>query len=314
VWPLTTYAQPPARVRRIGFLSGGSRPLSLVSSPLGAFARGMTELGYVEGRDFVMEWRFADGRYELLHALADELVDSKVDVIVLGTPLAVRAAQQATSTIPIVMAVSVDPVGNGQIASLARPGGNTTGLASAQDDSAPKLIDLLTMAVTDSKRFGIFVNPKNRGHPPLLQIVQAAGQKAGVQLVPMKINGPADIANALSTQTGERIGGLIVLSDSFFSTYRVRIAQAALKGRMPTIFTQREYVDVGGLMSYGESLADFFRRSASYVDRIFKGAKPADLPVEQPTRFFLVINLKTAKALNIDIPPKLLALAGDVIE
>jgi putative ABC transport system substrate-binding protein len=297
--PLATYAQPPARIRRIGFLSGGSRPLSLVSNPLGAFVRGMNDLGYVEGRDFVMAWRFADGRYELLRSLARELVDSNVDVIVLGTPLAVEPAQQATSTIPIVMAVSVDPVGNDRI---------------AQDDSAPKLLDLLMMAVSGAKRFGIFVNPNNRGHAVLLQIVQAAAFKAGVQLVPMKISTPADITNAFAVQTGERIGGLIVLSDSFFSSNRTRIAQAALKGRTPTIFTQREYVEVGGLMSYGESLADFFKRSASYVDRIFKGAKPADLPVEQPTRFFLVINLKTAKALSIEIPPKLLALADDVIE
>jgi putative tryptophan/tyrosine transport system substrate-binding protein len=311
-WPVVARAQLIGKVRRVGFLSGASR--TAVADVIAGFPQGMRELGYVEKRDFIMEWRFADGRYERFPELAAELVRLNVDVIVLGTPAAVRAAQQATNSIPIIMGYSTDPVGNGFIASLAHPGGNTTGLASSLDEIISKQLELMVTAVPNLTRIGHLSNPENPNHIPVLTTVQASAQRAGLTLVPFEARNGQEIENAFALFTRERAGAVVVVPDAFFNTQRQQIAKLALSERLPTTFSQREYVAAGGLMGYGEKLFDFFRRAATFVDKIFKGAKPADLPVEQPTRFYLTINLTTAKALGLTIPETLLATADEVIQ
>jgi putative ABC transport system substrate-binding protein len=311
--PLRASAQTPDKIWRIGFLAGSSRKNVVDAGLAGAFIQGMRELGYTEGKNFVIEWRFADGQYDVFPKLAAELVGLKVDVIVLGTPAAVRPTQQATSTIPIVMGYSVDPVGSGFVASLARPGGNTTGLASSLDESVPKQMELLVAAVPGLARVGLISNPGNR-HASALSAAEAAARTAGLALVSVDATNPQQLADAFSTLVRERVGAVIILSDAFFNTQRSQLAEFALSARLPTLFSQRQYVADGGLMSYGEGLSEFFRRAASYVDKLIKGAKVAELPVEQPTRFLLVINLKTAKALGIEMPLTLLSRADEVIE
>jgi putative tryptophan/tyrosine transport system substrate-binding protein len=313
-WPLAARAQQPSKVWRIGFIAGASRPASLEVSQFGGFQQGMREHGYIEGKDFVMEWRFADAKPERYSEFAAEFVRSKVDVIVIGTPAAVRTVQQATSTTPIVMGYSVDPVGNGFVASLARPGGNTTGLSSSQDDATPKQGELLTTAVPSLSRVGLLANPDSPNFDPVLKNVRTAVQKVGLVLVPVEMRSPQEVPSAFATMARERVGAVMVMSDALTVMQRNQIAELALKDRLPTIFPLREYVVAGGLMAYGENIRDFFLRAALYVDKILKGAKPTDLPIEQPTRFFLTINLKTAKALGLDVPPMLLARADEVIE
>ena len=311
-WPFVSGAQQPGKVWRVGFISGASRAAIF---PISAgFPQGMRELGHVEGKDFTIEWRFADGSYERFPDTATELVKLKVDVIVLATPVAVRPVQQATATIPIVMVYSTDPVGNGFVASLARPGGNTTGLASSLDDVIPKQMELLATAVPNLSRIGLLSNSGNPNTFPVLKGAQAAAQKAGFVLVSVEAGNPEELENAFATLTSERVGAVVVMSDAFFSSQRQRIVDLALSGQLPTIFAQREYAQSGGMMSYGESLFEFHRRAASFVDKIFKGANPADLPIEQPTRFNLVINRKTADMLGITIPPQLYIFADEVIE
>ena len=273
----------------------------------------MRELGHVEGKDFTIEWRFADGSYERFPDIATELVKLKVDVIVLATPVAVRPVQQATATIPIVMVYSTDPVGNGFVASLARPGGNTTGLASSLDDVIPKQMELLATAVPNLSRIGLLSNSGNPNTFPVLKGAQAAAQKAGFVLVSVEAGNPEELENAFATLTSERVGAVVDVR-RVFQSQRQRIVDLALSGQLPTIFAQREYAQSGGMMSYGESLFEFHRRAASFVDKIFKGANPADLPIEQPTRFNLVINRKTADMLGITIPPQLYIFADEVIE
>jgi putative tryptophan/tyrosine transport system substrate-binding protein len=313
-WPLAAGAQQPGRVWRIGFIAGGERPVSIEAGFYGGFLQGMRELGYVEGKDIVIEWRFAEGRYELLPGLAAEIVRLKVDVIVSAANEGHPVVQRATGTIPIVMTASVDPVGRGIIASLARPGGNITGLASSNDDSAPKQLELLATAVPNVARVGVLVNPRNGGSLAVLKSVQAAGQQARLSIIPVEASNVREVESGFATLTRERVGVLLATPDAFFNAQRQRITELALTHRLPTMFSRREFVDVGGMMSYGESLAEFYRRSATYVDKIFKGAKPADLPVEQPTRFHLVINRKTAAALGVTIPPVLYIFADEVIE
>lgn len=288
--PLAARAQQAGKVWRIGFISGASR--ATVSEILDGFPQGMRELGYAEGKDFTIEWRFADGIYERFPGIAAELVRLKVDVIVLGTPAAVRPVQQATATIPIVMGYSTDPVGNGFVTNLARPGGHITGLASSLDDVIPKQMELLATAVPNLSRIGLLTNP----------------------LVSVEARDPGELDNAFATLISDRVGAVIVTSDGFFNSQRQRIVELALGGKLPTMFAQREYTQAGGLMSYGESLSEFFRRAASFVDKILKGAKPSDLPIEQPTLFKLVINRKTADALGVVIPPQLYIFADEVIE
>jgi putative ABC transport system substrate-binding protein len=275
--------------------------------------QGMRELGYAEGKNYLIDWRFADGQYDVFPKLAADLVGLKVDIIVTGTPGAIRAIQQATSTIPIVMAYSTDPVGSGLVASLARPGGNTTGLASSLDETVPKQMELIAAVVPGLTRIGIVSNPQNP-QASALSTAKVAARTAGLELISVNAKNSQELADAFATLVKERVGATIVLSDAYFNGERARITELALSNRMPTIFAQRQYVVAGGLMSYGEALAEFFRRSAFYVDKIIKGARPADLPVEQPTRFFLVINRKTTNALGLSISPSLLLGADEIIE
>ena len=238
-----------------------------------------------------------------------------VDVIVLATPAAVPAMRQATSTIPIVMGYSTDPVGNGFVASLARPGGNVTGLASSADDTSPKQLELLASVVPGMSRVGYLGNPGNsQSCCPCCRTRRAAASKLGITLVPVLAATRREIDDAFKNLAKERVQAMVVSSDAVFFTYMEKIAQLALDHRLPTMFVQREYVVAGGLMSYGENLKDFFARAAFFVDKIFKGAKPADLPIEQPTYFKLVINRKTADALGIAITPGLYVLADEIIE
>jgi putative tryptophan/tyrosine transport system substrate-binding protein len=314
-WPISVGAQQPPKVWRIGFLGGASRPNSFESSYYGAFLKRMHELGYVETKDFVMEWRFADGNYDRLLGLATELVQLKVDIIVTTLTLGAKAAQQATTTIPIVMAYSNDPVGNGVIASINRPGGNVTGLASSADDTTPKQLELLATVVPNLSRISVLMNPANfKTHAPMLKAAQISADILGLVALTAEARNLQELDAAFVEMTKQRAGAMMVIADSFFFLRQQRIAELALGARLPTMFPNRDYVEAGGLMSYGNSLAEFLRQAATYVDRIFKGAKPAELPVEQPTKFLLVVNLKTAKALGLEIPSKLLALADEVIE
>jgi putative ABC transport system substrate-binding protein len=311
-WPLTAHGQQSGKVWRIGLISGGSRASTF--NIVAGFPQGMRDLGYVEGKDFIMEYRFAEGNYERIPGVAAELIQSKVDIFVLATGAAIRPVQQATSTIPIIMGYSTDPVGNGFVASLARPGGNTTGLAASGDDTAPKQLELLTTIVLNLSRIGFLANPGNPNSSTLLASAQAAARIAGLVILPAEARNRADIQSAFATFAGERVGAIMVPADATFLVHRQRIAELAIQSRLPSMFVNREYVEAGGLMSYGENLKDFFRRAAIFVDKIFKGAKPGDLPVEQPTKFNLVINRKTADTLGVAIPPQLYIFADEVIE
>jgi putative ABC transport system substrate-binding protein len=262
----------------------------------------------------VIETRFADGKTGPLPDLAAELVRLKVDVIVAtGTPV-YQALQKATKIIPIVITVSADPVGEGFAASLARPGGNITGLSSANLDLTAKHLELLMTAVPRLSRVAVLINPAHRGHPARLKIIQAAALKTGMQVLPVDAPTPDGIERGFASMSRERAQAVIILGDSFFDQQERQITALALKHRLPSIFVVRDYVEAGGLMSYGQNLADNYRRAATYVDKILKGAKPGDLPIEQPTKFELVVNLKTAKALGIRIPNSILVRADKVIE
>jgi putative ABC transport system substrate-binding protein len=313
-WPISVGAQQAPKVRRIGLLGGAGRPNSFESSYYGAFLKRMYELGYVENKDFVMEWRFADGNYDHLVGLATELAQLKVDVIVTTLTLGAKIAQQATKIIPIVMAYSNDPVGNGVIAGINRPGGNITGLASSADDTTPKQLELLATVVPNLSRISVLMNPSNFNHAPMLKAAQISADTLGLVSLPAEARNVQELDAAFVEMTKQRAGALMVIADSFFVLRRQRIAELALRARLPTMFPNRDSVDGGGLMSYGNSLAEFFRQAATYVDRILKGAKPAELPVEQPTKFLLVVNLNPAKALGLEVPPTLLARADEVIE
>jgi putative ABC transport system substrate-binding protein len=309
-WPLAARAQQAGKVWRIGILVGQQRQDKLAQYD--AFVQGMRELGYVEGKDFVSELRLAEGRYERLPDLAAELVALKVDVLITGLSPAVRALQRATRTIPIVFASVTDPVGQGFVASLAHPGGNTTGLAGSYDDTSPKRLELLAAVVPGASRIGILHNPDNQA--ATVRSAQAAAQKAGLSLIMIEARDAQGIESAFAGFEREGVQGVMVEGDAVFLGERQRIAELALKSHIPTISPQLEHAAAGGLMSYGENLSDFFRRGASYVDRILKGAKPAGLPVEQPSRFHLVINRKTADALGLTIPPALYIFADEVLE
>ncbi len=312
--PLGTFAQQPGKVWRVGFLSPRRRPASLDSDYYGAFPRRMSELGYVEGRNLIIEWRFADGEYERLPGMAAELVQLKVDVIMaLGPPGAI-AAQKATTTIPIVIVVSTDPVGVGLVKSLAQPGGNITGLSNLAGDLSSKHLEMLLTLVPKLSRVAVLVNPGNAAHARILMNVQAAAQKGGIKVLPVEAQTPQEIERAFSTMAREHAGAVIVVLDPLFIQQVLQIAEQATRHRLPSIFANREYAEVGGLMSYGQNQVDIYRRAAGYVDRILKGAKPSDLPVEQPTTLELFINRKTAKALGLAIPQSLLISANKVIE
>jgi putative ABC transport system substrate-binding protein len=312
VWPVAARAQQAGKVWRIGFLSAVSRESS--SSSYAALQQGMRDLGYVEGRDFVIEWRSVEGKYERFPEIVGELVRLKLDVIVTGVTAALPALQRATSAIPIVMAYSTDPVGNGLVESLVRPGGNITGLAGSSDDSSPKQLELLTTVVPSASRIGLLGNPDTETYSSVLKSAQDAARKVGLLVVPIEARNPQEIEKAFAALAKLRVSAIMIASDAIFFGQRQRIAELALNNRLPTMFSLREYAEAGGLMSYGENIADFFRHAAFYVDKILKGAKPGELPIEQPTRFKLVINRKTADALGVMIPPQLYIFADEVIE
>ena len=313
--PLSLVAQPQPKVRRIGFLATRSR--STVSNPdvyYDAFVQGMRDLGYVEGKNLVIEWRFADGKYERLAGLAAELVQMKPEVIVThGTP-GPQAMRQATSTIPIVTASAGDPVASGFAVSLTRPGGNITGLSLIAIDLSPKHFELLTIMVPRLSRVAVLANPGNSSHPAILKSLQTAAQQVGIKVLPMDARTPEEIERGFAMMKRERAEAVIVAADGFFVGQRRRIAELAAKNRTPSMYAFREHVGAGGLMSYGQNLTEHYRSAATYVDKILKGAKPGDLPFEQPTRIHLAINRKTAKALGLKIPQELLLRADEVIE
>jgi len=311
--PLLSFAQQ-GRVWRIGILVPRSRPASLESHFLGAFPPAMRELGYVEGKNLVIEWRFADGKYERLPALAVELVKLKVDVILGVGSAGVQAAQQTTASIPIVMASVIDPLSSGFVASLAHPGGNITGLSNMTSDLSPKHLEMLVKTVPNLSRVAVLLNPANPAHPAILRSVQTAAQRVGMTVLPAEARTGEQVVSALAAIAKQRAGAMILAIDAFFTQQARQIAELAVSNRLPSISAFREYAEAGGLMSYGQNLADNFRRAASYVDKILKGAKPGDLPVEQSTKFELVVNRKTARALGLTIPAGIMVLADRLIE
>jgi len=308
------FAQQQGKVWRVGFLS--QRHVDFVDSDYyyGPFRQGLRELGYVEGKNLVIEWRSAEGNNERLAGLAAELVNLKVDVIVTaGTP-AISAAQKATTAIPIVMGNIGDPVGSGFVKSLARPASNITGLSSMAGDVYLKQIEMLLSMVPRLSRVAVLVNPSNMSNVKTSERVQTEGQKRGVKVLRGEAKTPQEIHNAFSMMRKQNADALIVFNDGLFQQQKAQIAELTAKHRLPAVAQDRIYADAGVLMSYGPSLAEQSLRAATYVDKIFKGAKPADLPVEQPTKFELVINGKTAKTLGLAIPQSLLVSADKVIE
>ena len=311
--PLAAFAQQkPAKVVRIGFMDATSA--SGRASYVQALRAGLRDLGYVEGRNVLIEFRWAEEKYERLPALAAELVQLKVDVIVAPSSPAIQALQKATTTIPIVFAAVGDPVGSGFVASLARPGGNITGLSNINVDLSSKYLELLRVAVPKLSRVAVLVNPVHPNHPVHSKNIQAAAKSTGVNVSRLQASTASQIEAALGALTREQAGALIVLPDPLFFTQARRIAELAAKNRLPTMFWTRELAEAGGLMSYGQNNAEQFRRAAYYVDKILKGVKPGDLPVEQSTRLEFVINRRTAKALGLTIPQELLLRADEVIE
>jgi putative ABC transport system substrate-binding protein len=313
--PLAVLAQQAAKIARIGYLAP-----DLAANPHlhEAFRQGLRDLGYVEGRNLVIEYRDAEGKFERLPALAAELVALKVDVIVAGGGTqAALAANQATRTLPIVFIAVGDPVRSGLVTSLARPRGNVTGLSLLSPDLIGKCLELLKQAVPGVSRVAVLRQPgavPERTEKDILNGVEVAAWALGVRLQVVEARGPADFDRAFSDMTKARADALTVLASTMFSVEQRRLVDLAAKNRLPAVYTSREFVDAGGLMSYGTSLDNSFRRSAIYVDKILKGANPGDLPVEQPTKFELVINLKTAKDLALTIPQSVLARADDLIQ
>ena len=310
-WPLVVRAQQPVTVARIGYLGLG--PASAVSSRVEALRAGLRDLGWVEGKNLVFEFRWADN-VDQLPSLAADLVRMKVDVIFATSSTLVEAARQATKTIPIVFATHADPIGSGHVASLPRPGGNITGLSELTTEIDAKALEILKEVVPQSTRIGVLWNPTTPSQVPGLQSVKAAGERLGLALSIVSTATVEDFDAAFASMARENVGGVFVMPAPVTVSFRARLAELALKRRLPTIFGNKENVVAGGLMSYGVDRNDLTRRAALYIDKILKGAKPADLPVEQPTRFELVINLKTARALGLEINPQLLATADEVIE
>jgi putative tryptophan/tyrosine transport system substrate-binding protein len=312
-WPLAARAQQQStKIVRIGYLGFGTAAAS--AARLEGMRAGLRDLGYVEGKNFVFEFRWAE-RLELLHQLAADLVRMKVDVIFAMSSTEVEPARQATKTIPIVFATHADPVGLGHVASLPRPGGNITGLADLQPDLATKRLAIFKEALPRSKRFSVLWSATAASYRSVLEAVETASQNLGVRLHSIQVAAAEDFEGALATMAEERDDGVFVVASSLTTrSHPVLLAELALKYRLPTIFGSRENVLAGGLMSYAPDHVDLTRRAAAYIDQILKGKKPADLPVEQASKYELVINLKTAKELGIDVPLHVQQLADEVIE
>ncbi len=304
--------QHPKKGPRIGYL-GATSP-STNAARIEAFRQGLRELGYVEGKNIVIEWRHAEGKFDRFPALAAELVRLKVDIIITGGPPATRSAREATSTIPIVMAFDSDPVGSGFVASLARPGGNITGLATLAPEISGKQLELLKEIVPKLSRVVVLGTSTRPGNAQAIKEIELAAGAFGVKLQYLDVLDPKDIETAFREARKGHAEAVLMLSSPVFTSQRTQIVDLAVKSRFPAMYPQSEYVEDGGLMTYGANIADLFRRAATYVDKILKGAKPADLPVEQPTKFEFIINLKAAKQIGLTIPPNVLARADKVIK
>jgi putative ABC transport system substrate-binding protein len=308
--PLAAEAQHSGRTPRLGYLAERPAPSEFDE----AFLKGLRELGYVDGKNIAIEYRWAGGKAERLPTLAAELVGLKVDIIVTSGIPAAKAAKNATQMIPIVMATSMDAVADGLVSSFAHPGGNITGLSLFVTELSRKRLEVLKEAVPGLERVGALFNALNPATAPQFQDTKAAGETLGLNVLPLDVRFPDGIEPAFAEAARRKLQGVVILSDSATITHRTQLGSAALKHRLPTMFANKAYLQGGGLMSYGPDILDTFHRAAYYVDKVLKGAKPADLPVEQPTRLELVINLKTAKALELSIPRSVLSLADQVIE
>jgi len=305
-------AQQPTKIYRIGYLTAAS--LADIADRAEAFRQGMRELGYVEGKNIIIEWRDAKGKSDRLPELAAELVRLNVDVIVTGGAGATRPAKEATSTIPIVMAQDRDPVGTGLVASLARPGGNITGLSSLSPEITGKQLEILKEIVPKLSRVAVFGAPTTQGYAQLVKELVLAAKALGIRHQILVVNSPKDIETAFRAASKGRADAVLVTGGPTFNSQRTLLAKLAIKHRLPAMYDRPEYVERGGLVTYSASIIGFDRRAATYVDKILKGAKPADLPVEQPTKFDFIINLKAAKQIGLTIPPNVLARADKVIK
>ena len=305
-------AQQPKKVPRIGFLGGSSA--SANAGRIEAFRQGLRELGYVEGKNIVIEHRWAEGKLDRLPALAAELVRLKVDIIVSAGPTVTRVAKEATVTIPIVMGFDDDPVGSGFVASLARPAGNITGLSALSPELSGKQLELLKEIIPRLSRVAVVGSSSHPGTAQSLKEIELAARAFKVQLQYVDVLDPKDIETAFGAASKGRADAVLVLTSVVTNSHRKQIVELAVKNRLPAIYYTAEWVEAGGLMTYGASFTDLFRRAATYVDKILKGAKPADLPVEQPKKFELIINLKAAKQIGLTIPPNVLARADKVIK
>jgi len=310
VTPLAGQAQHSGKIYRLGYLSYESAP-SLYTE---AFRQGLRDLGWLEGRNIVIEYRWAGEKRERLLDLATELVKLNVDVILAETTPGALAAKKATTRIPIVFPMASEPVATGLVASLARPGGNVTGFSLRAQDIVPKRLELLREAVPGMTRLAVLMNPTHPGSAVELREAERAARGLGIQLHVLEVRSRSELERAFSAVTRQRADGVIVLFDRFFLTHASTIADLAAQHRVATIHYTSEFADAGGLLAYGANFPDLQRRAATYVDKILKGAKPANLPVEQPTKFDLVVNMKTAKALGLTVPPPLLLRADRVIE
>ena len=308
---LSAEAQQPTKIPRIGYLLGVS--LSASSTRTEAFRQGLRDFGYVEGNNIIIEWRSAEGKFDRLPALAAELVRLKVDVIVTAGPIPTRAAKEVTSTIPIIMTQDPDPVGNGFVASLARPGGNITGLSTLAPELSGKQLELLKEIIPKLTRVAVFGTSTRAGNAQALKEIELAAGAFKVKLQYLDVLDPKDIETAFQGATKGRAEAVLVLQSAVFFSQRTQIAELAIKSRLPAIYYTTEFVEAGGLMSYATSYTDLFRRAATYVDKILKGRTPSDLPVEQPMKFEFVVNLKAAKQIGLTIPPNVLVRANKVI-
>ena len=308
---VSAQAQQPTKVPRVGFQSDA--PASSVTARTEAFRQGLRELGYIEGKNIIIEWRYGEGKIEHRSELAAELVRLKVDVIVSAGPTVTRALKEATSTIPIVMAQDTDPVGSGFVASLARPGGNITGLATLSSEISGKQLELLTEIVPRLSRVAVIGNSTTPGDAQALKEAELAAAAFKVQLQYLEVRNPKDIDTAFRAANKGRADALLVLGNPVLNAHRTQVVDRAAKGRLPATYSRPEFIAAGGLMYYGTNYNDLSRRAATYVDKILKGTKPADLPVEQPTKFEFIINLKAAKQIGLTIPPNVLVRADTVI-
>jgi putative ABC transport system substrate-binding protein len=311
VWPLGAYAQAPVKIARIGFL--GLAPASAWSGEIDALRTGLRELGYVEGKNIILDFRWATGVGEMFK-LANDLVRENVDIIVAPASTQVEPAREATKTIPIVFAQHADPVGTGHVASLAHPGGNITGVSMVLTELAAKSLEILKQAVPNGTRFGILWNPTTPSHVKVVEEIEVAGKTLGVQLLMTPVRGIEDFDLAFSTMMREQADGFLVPPSPLTNSQPIALAELGLRYKLPGMFGNKDNVRAGGLMSYGADFNYMYRHAAVYIDKILKGEKPSDLPVEQASKYDLVLNLKTAKALGLDLPPTLLARADEVIE